>query len=169
MILKNEKKTDFVDEFTGQWKEKGIQGEPFDTDTVFLFRVMRLAGLLEQTLTKECMKYDLTWAQFQAMAAMKRLEPKALTANELMQACFLSSGSITNLINQLLAKDLIRKKQNSEDKRQLQLSLTPGGARLFDKIHKVRMKELSELAALVSKSEQKRVSESLKKILIELE
>lgn len=125
--------------------------------------------MLEASLAALCQKKNITSAQFQSLAALRRRSPAPLTAAQIMKASVLSSGSVTSMIDQLVRKKLVKKSQSKVDRRQVEITLTPLGQKIIEELLEIRVQELETLAGGYSKQEQKSLSDLLRRILVDLD
>ncbi|WP_374077203.1 MarR family winged helix-turn-helix transcriptional regulator [Bdellovibrio bacteriovorus] len=168
MTTKDEK-TDFADRYLTEWgTQKGYKPSPLG-DMVPFIRLLRVAAQLEASLKVHCDTEDITTAQFQALSALKRLDPQGLSAKEIMDATVLTSGSVTSMIDQLIKKKLVQRQTSEEDRRQIQIRLTALGHRVIEKVLKLRTQELKDYGKLYSATELKHLSELLKRMSLHLE
>jgi DNA-binding MarR family transcriptional regulator len=92
---------------------------------------------------------ELTNAQLRALAALGR--EQEMTAGELARSADLNPASVTAMLDQLEAADVVQRRRDTEDRRVCNVSLTPQGWRLlerklayWDSLWEERLAELSE-------------------------
>lgn len=81
-------------------------------------------------------------------------QQKPMLAKELAEAMNVSRANITNLLNVLLRKKLIKQVADGDDKRRKRLILTPEGERIVLALEEPRQKRNNRLFAGVSKEEK---------------
>lgn len=168
MMKKNETQ-DFTDRFIDEWSlQKGFKPGAVESQRPFI-RILRIAAQLEVSLKAHCDTEGITTAQFQALSALKRLAPKALSAKEIMTATVLTSGSVTSMVDQLIKKKLVEREVDPEDRRHIQIRLTAKGHEVIEKTTRLRAQELQRYAKLYSSSELKSLSELLKRVSSEID
>jgi DNA-binding MarR family transcriptional regulator len=157
--------TDYVDAFLAEWES---QDAPFRDlrANAGIYRVLRLAGLLQQELEKLARRHALSAGQFQALAALRRRHPAALTASEIGAAALLTSGTITTVVDRLVAAKLVIRAPNPRDGRGILVSLTSKGRRLIDLALAERNERLATLLDGLSAAEKGALATTMKKLLL---
>jgi DNA-binding MarR family transcriptional regulator len=79
---------------------------------------------------------------------------KPLMAKELAEALNVTRANITNLLNVLMEKRLVRQVADAEDRRRKRLTLSASGKRLVERIEKVRNEFNERLLSRFSKKEK---------------
>lgn len=77
-------------------------------------------------------KYDLTYTQY--IVLMVLFEYKNINVKTLGDKLYLDSGTLTPLLKKLEQKDILVRKRNKNDERNLIVSLTSKGEKLKDKL-----------------------------------
>ncbi|NWF89918.1 MAG: MarR family transcriptional regulator [Ignavibacteriaceae bacterium] len=85
-------------------------------------------------------QYDLTESQFYALDVLYNLGE--LNQKELGKKICRSEGNITMVVNNLLKRKLIEKKQSGDDKRMYIIKLTGSGNDLYEKVFPEFLKSL---------------------------
>lgn len=123
--------TDEVDELVAAW-----QRERPDLDVApleVLSRVSRLARHLDRARAAAFAAHDLESWEFDVLAGLRRSgRPYELTPGRLMQQTLVTSGTMTNRIDRLEARGLVRRHLDPVDRRSVPVRLTDEGARLVD-------------------------------------
>jgi DNA-binding MarR family transcriptional regulator len=83
----------------------------------------------------------VTLPQFRALAVLDRLGP--CRAGELAEAVGLHVSTITRLCDRLVAAGLISREVRPDNRRQVELDITPAGSSLVDKVRTERERELA--------------------------
>jgi len=73
----------------------------------------------------------LTYPQYLALLVL--WERDGVTVSELGARLFLDSGTLTPLLKRMEGMGLVRRERSSVDERQVQVTLTPGGAKLRER------------------------------------
>ena len=98
---------DAIDRVVEQWaKEKpDLETEPM----AIMGRVMRIAKYMETQVADLHKQYDMKLGEFDVLATLRRSgKPYRLTPSELIGSMMLTSGAMTNRLDKLEAKGLIR-------------------------------------------------------------
>lgn len=96
-------------------------------------RVSRLARHLDVARRVAFSKVDLEPWSFDVLSALRRAgEPFALTPGALMQLSLVSSGTMTNRIDRLEERGLVRRTDHPKDRRAILVTLTEAGKQAAD-------------------------------------
>ncbi|MDO4662227.1 MAG: MarR family transcriptional regulator [Tissierellia bacterium] len=104
---------------------------------------------------------DLTYTQYITMLVM--WEKEKITSREIGKLLYLDSGTLTDVLRKLEDKNLIERKRNSKDNRNLDISITQKGRDLEQKAKDIPKKLFCELG--LKESEAIELRELLKKSL----
>jgi DNA-binding MarR family transcriptional regulator len=98
-----------------------------------LSRVTRLARHLDRQRTIVFGRHDLETWTFDVLSALRRAEPPhQLSPGQLLAQTLVTSGTMTNRIDRLEARGLVRRRQDPADARSIRVQLTPAGRRRVD-------------------------------------
>lgn len=89
------------------------------------YLMRRLLGLLRQEVERELEPSGLTQAQWMPLFMLAR--GSAATSAELARCCELDAGAMTRLLDRLELKGLCRRERSEQDRRVVNLDLTPEG------------------------------------------
>lgn len=144
-----------IEDIRAQWAKQ----RP-DIDTVpmgLIGRVVRLSALYSEEMSKTFAKHGLSAAGFDVLATLLRSgPPHALSPNQLIATMMVTSGTMTNRIDQLEKDGFVERVPNSEDKRSVLVQLTKSGIRKIDAAvtdHVVVQKRLVEGLSELDRSE----------------
>lgn len=123
--------TDEVDQIIAAW-----QRERPDLDVTplqVLSRVGRLARHLDRRRRQAFSESRLHPFEFDVLAALRRTgAPYRLSPSRLLTQTLVTSGTMTNRIDRLVAKGLVRREPDPHDRRGIQVRLTPAGLSAVD-------------------------------------
>lgn len=98
-------------------------------------RIVRLSRLLEREYKKFFAEHGLEPFEFDVLTTLRRLgEPQELTARALLKAALVTSGAITNRIDQMEVNGLVERMRDLNDRRYVRVRLTPHGRVVLDGI-----------------------------------
>jgi DNA-binding MarR family transcriptional regulator len=98
-----------------------------------LSRVLRLGQVLNEQREQAFAEHGLAAHEFDVLAALRRSgERGELTPGRLIEATHVTSGTMTNRLDRLAARKLIRRRPHPTDGRQSLVSLTRTGQRRVD-------------------------------------
>jgi len=108
--------------------------------------------------------FDLTVAQFNILRILKGQHPKACSVKGLTERMIDRSSNASRLVDRLLKKGLLERKECPEDRRQVNVIINKSGLKLINKASKVLDKEISEVFSKFSIAEAKKLNKLLNKI-----
>jgi DNA-binding MarR family transcriptional regulator len=98
-----------------------------------LSRVSRLARHLDRQRTVVLARHDLEIWSFDVLSALRRAEaPKHLSPGQLLAQTLVSSGTMTNRLDHLEGRALVRRRPDPSDARSVRVHITSAGARRVD-------------------------------------
>lgn len=159
---------DRVDKAIKQWNQERPELDVSSMELIGRFaRVYKYLGL---EMTKTFSKHDLNPANFDVLATLRRSGPPyALSPNDLISSTMVTSGTMTNRIDQLAKAGLVKRIKNPDDGRSVVVSLTKAGFKLIDAAVTDHVATQDKLTSGLSKDEQKRLNTLLTKFLQSLE
>lgn len=159
---------DAVDEILEQWS-----GERPELDTASLGVVIRVMSLYREFLreaTQALEQVDLELFEYDVLSALRRQgRPYSLPATALARATGLSGGAMTNRVDKLEARGLVKRQRDVQDRRGVDVSLTPRGRRKIDAAIQLRLDVADESLADMSPAERTRLAELLRKVCLAAE
>ncbi|KAJ55707.1 transcriptional regulator [Actibacterium mucosum KCTC 23349] len=120
-----------IEDIRAQWAR---QRPDIDTRPMGLIgRVVRLATIYREEMGKTFARHGMNAASFDVLATLLRSgPPHALSPNQLLATMMVTSGTMTNRIDQLEKDGLVARVPNPEDKRSVHVKLTPRGIEKID-------------------------------------
>jgi DNA-binding MarR family transcriptional regulator len=122
---------DEVDELVARWRAErpDLDVEPLQV----LSRVSRLARHLDRARTAAFAAHGLQAWEFDVLSALRRQGPPyQLSPGALLRATLVTSGTMTNRIDQLTDAELVSRRPNPADKRSVLVELTARGREVAD-------------------------------------
>lgn len=122
---------DHVDEILAQW---GRERPDLDVSGMAITgRLSRLDHELRRRIDTVFAAHDLQSWEFDVLATLLRNgAPHELTPGELLDSMMITSGAMTNRLQRLEDRGLIRRTKSAADGRKVVVSLTAGGRRVVD-------------------------------------
>ncbi len=159
---------DRIDNILEQWRR---ERPDLDTAAMGLFGRMRNLTLhLSREMEKTFARFDLNSANFDMLATLRRSgEPYALSPGDLMATMMVTSGTMTNRIDQLEKAGLVTRSQNPNDGRSFLISLTPKGFELIDAAVTAHAETQARLVAALSEEERAALNGLLRNYLASFE
>lgn len=155
---------DDVDKIIAQWNN-----ERPDLDVApmaLIGRFARLSHHLADAMNKTFATYGLNSSSFDVLATLKRSgKPYALSPGDLMTTMMITSGTMTNRIDQLEKRNLVQRVSNENDGRSFLVSLTAEGLALIDEAVTAHVATQHKLVASLDPEQRRLFNEQLKSFL----
>jgi DNA-binding MarR family transcriptional regulator len=160
-------KRDLVDDILAQWQQvrPGVDASPM----AVVFRVKRLARTFERATAKNFASLGLEPGEFDLLGTLLRAgPPHRMSAGALGKALMITSGSVTNRVDRLEERDLIRRTDDPDDRRGVQVELTAKGLRAVDGALDRHLAIERELIAALSPAQRTQLADLLRRLLVAL-
>lgn len=116
-------------------------------------RLKRIARILDREMEPVFAQHGLNLASFDVLATLLRSgEPFQLSPSELMENTMVTSGTMTNRIDQLVKGGLVERVPNPDDGRSVHIALTNNGRRVIDRAIEDHVENLHRLTAGVDEN-----------------
>jgi DNA-binding MarR family transcriptional regulator len=133
-----------------------------------LSRISRLAHHLDAGRKSAFAKSDLESWEFDVLASLRRAgKPYALPPRELIKENLVTSGTMTNRIDQLEKRNLVSRRPDPADGRSVIVSLTETGKQLVDAAFSNLLDIEAELLADLSKADQAELAALLRSLTVQ--
>ena len=121
---------DEVERLVGGWRRvlPGVDVSPLEV----LSRVARLARHLDRQRSLVFARHDLETWTFDVLSALRRAEGQQLSPGQLLAQTLVTSGTMTNRIDRLEERGLVRRRADPADARSVRVQLTADGRRRVD-------------------------------------
>jgi len=159
---------DHVDRILEQWRRErpDLDVEPMG----LLGRLARLATYLGREVEKTFLELGLTSANFDVLAALRRSgTPYQLSPGDLLATMMITSGTMTNRIDQLEKAGLVERLTNREDRRSVLIALKPEGLDLVERAVTAHVANQHRLTAHLEPDERATLDMILRKYLSKFE
>ena len=121
---------------------------------------------LESTLAE----HGLSLGEWQVMGSLiHEGEPFCSSPGELASGLELSSGAMTNRLDRLEARGLVRRRPDPDDRRGVQVELSPEGRRAWEASTNAQARKEALIASALSEREKKQLNTLLRKLMLALE
>lgn len=155
---------DRIDKITKQW-----QRERPDLDVSPMGLIGRLGNItlhLSREMEKVFSQFGLNTSSFDVLATLRRAgDPYTLSPGEMLSTLMVTSGTMTNRIDQLEKAGWVIRKVNPEDGRGFLVSLTPEGLELINQVIEAHVENQKRLVSGLSQEEQQTLNQLLKVFL----
>lgn len=159
---------DRVDDILAQWNR-----ERPDLDVApmgLIGRIKRISHHLARDMERTFAAHGLNGASFDVLATLRRAGPPyRLSPGDLLATMMITSGTMTNRIDQLEKAGLVARTQNPDDGRSVIISLTDKGFAVVDAAVTAHVATQARLASLLSLEDFAALDALLSKYLVALE
>src|ERR1022692_4618129 len=122
---------DEVDRLVAGWRR--VRPDVDISPLEVLSRITRLARHLDRQRTVVFARHDLETWSFDVLSALRRTDlPHHLSPGQLLAQTLVTSGTMTNRIDHLEKRNLVRRRPDPTDARSVRVQLTAGGRRRVD-------------------------------------
>jgi DNA-binding MarR family transcriptional regulator len=122
---------DEVDRLVAGWRR--VRPDVDISPLEVLSRITRLARHLDRQRTVVFARHDLETWSFDVLSALRRTDaPHHLSPGQLLAQTLVTSGTMTNRLDHLEARGLVRRRTDPSDARSVRVQLTAAGARRVD-------------------------------------
>lgn len=155
--------TDEVDRIVGAWRAQrpDLEFSPMEV----LSRVDRLSRHLDRARREAFTRSDLEPWEWDVLSALRRAgEPFQLSPKQLLQQTLVSSGTMTNRIDRLVGRRLVRREDDPADGRSVLVTLTEDGRIRVDAAITRLVDAEAVLLDSLARSDRERLAALLRKL-----
>ncbi|RFC00517.1 MarR family transcriptional regulator [Rhizobium leguminosarum bv. trifolii] len=163
-----EEKQDHVDRILAQWRRErpDLDVEPMG----ILGRLKRLGTHLGREVEAVLLKHGLSTSAFDVLATLRRSgPPHRLSPGELLEMTMVSSGTMTNRIDQLEKSGFVERIVNPDDRRSVLIALTDKGLATVEAAVDAHVANQRRLTANLSAADKTELDRLLRKFLSDFE
>lgn len=154
---------DEVDRIVGAWvtQRPDLDFSPLEV----LSRVDRLSRHLDRARREAFRRSDLEPWEWDVLSALRRAgEPYQLSPKQLLQQTLVSSGTMTNRIDRLVGRRLVRREADPADGRSVLVTLTDDGKTRVDAAITRLVDAEAVLLGVLSRTDRERLAGLLRKL-----
>ena len=124
--------------------------------------LFRAKNHLDELIKVQTERFGLNPTEFAALEVLYHKGP--LTPNVISSKVLIAHSSMSYVIQRLVEKGLIERAMRADDKRSVQLSLSPSGQALMDRVYPDHVATLRSILDRLSPEDEKKLQELLKSI-----
>ncbi|OFS74973.1 hypothetical protein HMPREF3167_04380 [Trueperella sp. HMSC08B05] len=159
-------KHDEVDRVVAAWR---AQRPDFDVEPLEVFsRLLRVNRHFTKVRKAVYARHGLETWEFEMLAALRRDPAHVLTAGQLMKDTFVSSGTITNRIDRMQARGLVKRKSAPDDGRVVKVAATKKGLTAVDEAMADLLEIEHDILAQFADEQNERAAGYLRDMLLTL-
>jgi DNA-binding MarR family transcriptional regulator len=126
----------------------------------------RIQKLLDETLSASGMSH----AEWKVLSSLRWAGPPyRRSAGELARIADLSSGAMTNRLDQLEGRGLVERLRDPDDRRGVLVSLTDEGRKVWEAAIGVQAEKEALFASVLSKEEREQLNDYLRRLMLAFE
>ncbi len=96
--------------------------------------IIHTANNIDERISRILKKYDITHPQFNILKNVQAASPEPLSAKEIKESIMFSNPDISRLIDRLVKKGLLSRKECQASRRQVDVTITNKGTEAINKI-----------------------------------
>ncbi|MEH6475970.1 MAG: MarR family transcriptional regulator [Sneathiella sp.] len=159
---------DKIDQIVTQWNRE--RPDLNVTPMSLIGRVKRITQHLSHGMEKTFAKHGLNSASFDVLATLRRSgSPYRLSPGALLSTMMVTSGTMTNRVDQLVKSEMVARIHNPEDGRSVIIALTDKGFAVIDAAVTDHVQTQKELMSGLSEEESAAFNVLLSKLLVGFE
>ncbi|GAA1378580.1 MarR family transcriptional regulator [Luteococcus sanguinis] len=156
---------DEVDEVVGAWQRErpDLPTEPMQIWS----RILRLALHLDEARRAAHAAHHLEGWEFDVLAALRRAgHPYTLSPGQLLRETHVTSGTMTNRVDRLVARGCVSRQADPSDGRSVRVVLTDEGRAVVDAALGALLEAEESLLASFSAAQRTQLTDQLRRLLI---
>jgi DNA-binding MarR family transcriptional regulator len=155
---------DAVDKILAQWNR---ERPDLDVGPMGLLgRLGRLRSHISREIEAEFARHGLNASSFDVLATLRRSgAPYRLSPSELLETMMITSGTMTNRIDQLEKAGLVERLDNPDDRRGVIIALTDKGFEVVEKAVTGHVANQHRLVAVLTEDERNQLGALVQKFL----
>jgi DNA-binding MarR family transcriptional regulator len=154
---------DEVDSLVEAWGRERPDLDPSPMQV--LSRVTRLAHYLDRHRRRAFARHDLEPWEFDVLAALRRSgEPYQLSPGQLLRETMVTSGTMTNRVDRLVARGLVTRTDHPDDRRGVLVRLTPTGREAVDAALSDLLAAEQEILSVLPSAQRDQLAEALRQL-----
>ncbi len=159
---------DRVDARIGRWVDE-IPGLDLPTEAITQ-RVHLINRGLERALSEVTEGFGLSVGEYMVLTMLRgQGEPYRLSPSRLSDWCVLSSGAMTNRLDNLEQAGLVKRVPDPDDRRSVQVTLTKKGHKLWDEMAGTAAAREALIASALDEDEKEQLNALLRRLVIAFE
>jgi DNA-binding MarR family transcriptional regulator len=133
-------------------------------------RIQHLHKRLEHAMNDTLAQFDIDKGEWQVLTVLRRSgEPYRLSPGALAKYMGLSAAAMTNRLNQLESRGLIRRLPDADDRRAVRVELTPEGWQRWQDSVGVQAEKEALVASALTDPEKRTLNELLLRLMLQFE
>ena len=145
--------------------EDAIQQKVFSSEYQKVqINILYTASWLSQLSAQVLKPYNISWQQFNLLRILRGRYPEPATVKILMERMIDKMSNTSRLVEKLRQKGLVERKSSDDDRRQVEVTITPLGLEVLEEASDAMEKQLSTLMDRICEEEASQVNFILDKL-----
>jgi DNA-binding MarR family transcriptional regulator len=132
-------------------------------------RVVFAARLLEGAIAASAAEHGLSVPEGDILFTLRRSGDPRLSPSQLSHWLFVTSGTMTGRLDRLERRGLIRRVPNPDDRRGMDVELTPEGRQLADELVTAHVENEERMMSVLTRDERRTLQRIMRKLLAQLQ
>ena len=159
---------DHVDRFLASL-EGELPGVDMEVEAL-VDRILGIARRLRRSLDETLSEFGLDWGDWKLLIGLRQGGPPyQRSPGQLAKWTELSSGAMTNRLDRLEEAGIVRRLPDPDDRRGLQIELTPEGMKIYERAMKTQAEKESTATSALTKRELKELNGLLRRMMLDFE
>jgi DNA-binding MarR family transcriptional regulator len=126
--------------------------------------IIYTATWLNQRTAEILKPYGLTWQQFNILRILRGRHPEPATVKLLTERMIDKMSNASRLVDKLLSKGLVERNPCSEDRRRVDVNLTPAGMQMVNEVSQDMERDMERPDLALSSEELRQLNELLDRL-----
>jgi DNA-binding MarR family transcriptional regulator len=132
-------------------------------------RIQYLQRHLRRAMEETLADHGLTHGEWSVLGHLRRAESQRRTPGQLARQSDLSTGAMTNRLDRLEQAGLIVRAPDPDDRRSVQVGLTPAGHEAWERSVGVQARKEELVVGALTKAERRQLNGLLRRVVLEFE
>lgn len=133
-------------------------------------RIIRLSTLFVEGLGRAVAAFGITSNEYAVLTVLRAAgPPNALSPGAINRSMILTSGGMTNILNRLERRELVRRRPDPRDGRGVLIEATPRALGIIDQAIAAHLAEEHRMIAVLTHEERREMTQLLTKLLVALD
>jgi DNA-binding MarR family transcriptional regulator len=155
---------DRLDLLVEQWRTERPDVDPSVMASVG--RLLAVAAEIDRRLSRAAAEHGLDRGQADVLFTLRRSgSPYRLSPSQLAASLLITTGAMTNRLDRLEARGLVKRSANPQDRRGMDVQLTREGIRLVDQVLPQHIEHEEAMLSPLGNDERLRLDRALRKLL----
>jgi DNA-binding MarR family transcriptional regulator len=147
-----------------------LVGLPFDREVEGVVdRIIGLSRRIRRLLDETLAEFELTYGEYKVLGWLRDVDPPRRSPGDLAAHAELSSGAMTNRLDQLERAGLVRRLPDPNDRRGIQVELTDKGLQTYVAAFAVQAEKEKLVASGLNPKEKRDLNALLRRLMLAFE